>query len=143
MVINIVTLGCSKNLVDSEKIMGALRECGNTVIHDGKVSSAPVVIINTCGFIADAKEESIDTIMDFIAAKERGDIERLYITGCLSERYKKELEVEIPEADQIFRLNETGHLIAAINGKEAYRNYTGSRFNRTGPLRIPQSERRV
>jgi ribosomal protein S12 methylthiotransferase len=98
--INIITLGCSKNLVDSEKLMKQIRTGGYDVVHDGDDLSASSVIINTCGFINEAKEESIDTILRFIEAKRSGIIENLYVIGCLSERYMNELKKEIPEVSR-------------------------------------------
>lgn len=100
--INVVTLGCSKNLVDSEVLLNQLAMDGFEVVHDSNDMDSDVVVINTCGFIADAKEESVNTIMQFVGAKGRGDIEKLYVMGCLSERYKTDLEVEVPEVDRFF-----------------------------------------
>jgi ribosomal protein S12 methylthiotransferase len=99
--VNIITLGCSKNLVDSEHLLKQFEANGLTVSHDSD-HPADVVIVNTCGFILDAKEESIGMIMDCINAKERGDIKKLYVMGCLSARYKNELIEEIPEVDRFF-----------------------------------------
>jgi len=99
--VNIVTLGCSKNLVDSEHLLKQFEANGFEVGHDSSEPS-DIVIINTCGFILDAKEESISMIMDYIDAKERGDIQKLYVMGCLSARYKKDLIKEIPEVDRFF-----------------------------------------
>jgi ribosomal protein S12 methylthiotransferase len=99
--VNIVTLGCSKNLVDSEHLLKQFEANGLEVAHDSNEPS-DVVIINTCGFILDAKEESISMIMDYIDAKERGDIQKLYVMGCLSARYQKDLIKEIPEVDRFF-----------------------------------------
>lgn len=103
--INIVTLGCSKNVVDSEKLLRQLSAGGFEVIHDSEDTSAGTVIINTCGFIRDAKEESIDTILSFVRAKERGEISNLYVMGCLAERYMHELKKEIPEVKKYFGVN--------------------------------------
>lgn len=99
--VNVVTLGCSKNLVDSEVLLNQLGRSGFEVVHDSN-DPTEVVIINTCGFIGDAKEESIDTIVNFVNAKEQGLIEKLYVFGCLSARYKDELIAEIPEVDKYF-----------------------------------------
>jgi ribosomal protein S12 methylthiotransferase len=99
--VNIVTLGCSKNLVDSEHLLKQFEANGFEAMHDSNEPS-DIVIINTCGFILDAKEESISLIMDYIDAKERGDIKKLYVMGCLSARYKKDLVKEIPEVDRFF-----------------------------------------
>ncbi len=103
--INIVTLGCSKNTVDSEKLLRQLSEGGYYVTWDRDNAGADTVIINTCGFIGDAKEESIDTILKFVRAKEKGNIKNLYVMGCLSERYKEQLIAEIPEVDKYFGVN--------------------------------------
>ncbi|HEX2920489.1 MAG TPA: 30S ribosomal protein S12 methylthiotransferase RimO [Bacteroidales bacterium] len=103
--INIVTLGCSKNVVDSEKLMRQLGAGGFKVVHDPEDTSSGTVIINTCGFIHDAKEESIDTILRFVKARQTGDIENLYVMGCLAERYMHELKQEIPEVKQYFGVN--------------------------------------
>lgn len=100
--INVVTLGCSKNLVDSEVLLNQLAKDGFEVVHDSNDSDSDIVVINTCGFIADAKEESVNTIMQFVGAKGRGEIKKLYVMGCLSERYKTDLEVEVPEVDRFF-----------------------------------------
>lgn len=100
--INVVTLGCSKNLVDSEVLLNQLSKDGFEVVHDSNETDSDIVVINTCGFINDAKEESVNTIMQFVNAKSRGDIEKLYVMGCLSERYKADLEVEVPEVDKFF-----------------------------------------
>ncbi len=99
--INVVTLGCSKNLVDSEVLLNQLSMDGFEVVHDSNDDS-DIVVINTCGFIGDAKEESVNTILSFVDAKGRGDIEKLYVMGCLSERYKTDLEKEVPEVDRFF-----------------------------------------
>lgn len=103
--INIVTLGCSKNLVDSEKLLKQLNAGGYEVIYDSNDTSAGTVIINTCGFINDAKEESVDTILRFVKAKCAGYINNLYVMGCLSERYMDSLKHEIPEVKKYFGVN--------------------------------------
>jgi ribosomal protein S12 methylthiotransferase len=100
--INVVTLGCSKNLVDSEVLLNQLSMDGFEVVHDSNDTDSDIVVINTCGFIHDAKEESVNTILQFVDAKSRGDIEKLYVMGCLSERYKTDLEKEVPEVDKFF-----------------------------------------
>jgi ribosomal protein S12 methylthiotransferase len=99
--INVVTLGCSKNLVDSEVLLNQLSIDGFEVVHDSNDTS-DIVVINTCGFIGDAKEESVNTILQFVDAKGRGEIDKLYVMGCLSERYKTDLETEVPEVDKYF-----------------------------------------
>jgi ribosomal protein S12 methylthiotransferase len=97
--INIVTLGCSKNVYDSEVLMGQLQANGKEVVHEDK---GDIVVINTCGFIDNAKEESINTILEYVEAKNRGEVEKVFVTGCLSERYKPDLIREIPDVDQYF-----------------------------------------
>lgn len=99
--INVVTLGCSKNLVDSEVLLNQLSIDGFEVVHDSNENS-DIVVLNTCGFIGDAKEESVNTILQFVDAKSRGSVEKLYVMGCLSERYKADLQNEIPEVDKYF-----------------------------------------
>ncbi|MBN1767250.1 MAG: 30S ribosomal protein S12 methylthiotransferase RimO [Prolixibacteraceae bacterium] len=99
--INIITLGCSKNLVDSERLMCQFEAAGFTVLFDSN-NAAEIVLINTCGFILDAKEESVGMIMDYVAAKNAGEIQKLYVMGCLSARYRDELTAEIPEVDRFF-----------------------------------------
>jgi len=110
--INIVTLGCSKNVVDSEKLLAQLKSGGYEVLYEPEDYSADTVIINTCGFIADAKEESIDTILRFIRAKESGNIRNLYVMGCLSERYMDALKAEIPEVSRYFGVNDIREILA-------------------------------
>ena len=97
--IDFISLGCSKNLVDSEMLMGLMEANGYRCTHDSDDPQGEIVVVNTCGFIADAKEESINTILEFAQAKTEGRIERLYVMGCLSERYLADLEAEIPEVD--------------------------------------------
>ena len=103
--INIVTLGCSKNVVDSEKLLKQLSAGGYEITYDSSDTSAGTVIVNTCGFINDAREESIDTILRFVKASKEGKIENLYVMGCLSERYMEELKHEIPEVKKYFGVN--------------------------------------
>lgn len=100
--VDIISLGCSKNLVDSESLMRQLSANGIRVAHDPERPKGEVVVINTCGFIGDAKEESIDTILNFAEAKKRGKIKRLYVMGCLSQRYFEQLGTEIPEVDKFY-----------------------------------------
>ncbi len=100
--VNVVTMGCSKNLVDSEVLLNQLEKGKFDVFHDSNETDFDAVIVNTCGFIHDAKQESVDTILDYVEAKKRGDIGKLYVMGCLSERYQKELETEMPEVDRYF-----------------------------------------
>ena len=112
--INIITLGCSKNVYDSENIMGQLAYNGYNVTHNGNKQS-DIVIINTCGFIHDAKQESIDTILSAIHDKQQGRIEKVFVTGCLSERYKDVLPEEIPEVDQYFGTHDMIELLKNFN----------------------------
>jgi ribosomal protein S12 methylthiotransferase len=100
--VNIVTLGCSKNLVDSEVLLTQLRGNGIDVSHESKKDDANIVVINTCGFIDNAKQESVDTILRYVDAKEEGIVDKVYVTGCLSQRYKDDLEKEIPQVDAWF-----------------------------------------
>ena len=97
--IDFITLGCSKNLVDSETLMGLFESHGYQVTHDSENPQGEIAVINTCGFIEDAKQESIDTILEFAQAKTEGKLQKLYVMGCLSERYLADLEKEIPEVD--------------------------------------------
>ena len=115
--IDIITLGCSKNLVDSEKLMRQLEANGYKVTHDSPNPQGEIAVINTCGFIGDAKEESINMILEFCEAKEEGRLKKLYVMGCLSERYLKELEVEIPQVDKFYGKFNWNELLADL-GKE-------------------------
>lgn len=110
--VNVITLGCSKNWVDSENILTQLRAADIDAVHESEDGQADVVIINTCGFIDRAKEESIDTILRFAGAKSRQQISKLYVTGCLSQRYREELALEIPEVDAWFGTMELPGLLA-------------------------------
>ncbi|GAB2572127.1 30S ribosomal protein S12 methylthiotransferase RimO [Spirosoma areae] len=112
--INIVTLGCSKNLVDSEVLFTQLRGNGMAVTHESKRDDANIVVINTCGFIDNAKEESINTILRYVDAKDAGIVDKVYVTGCLSHRYKDELEVEMPTVDAWFGTNELPRLLKTL-----------------------------
>jgi ribosomal protein S12 methylthiotransferase len=112
--VNIVTLGCSKNVVDSEVIYTQLKGNGYNVSHESKKNDSSIVIINTCGFIDNAKEESVNTILDYVEAKERGIVDKVYVTGCLSHRYKDELSVEIPTVDAWFGTNELPRLLKTL-----------------------------
>lgn len=109
--VNIVTLGCSKNLVDSEVLLTQLRGNGINAVHESKDDDASVVVINTCGFIDNAKQESIDTILRYVDAKEEGIVDKVYVTGCLSERYKTDLEKEIPDVDAWFGTRDLSRLL--------------------------------
>lgn len=112
--VNVITLGCSKNIVDSEVLMGQLRANAIEVEHESTSNDSSIVIINTCGFIDNAKQESIDTILRFSAAKKKGQIDKLYVTGCLSERYKPELEKEIPNVDAYFGTRELPRMLKTL-----------------------------
>jgi len=111
--INVVTLGCSKNLVDSEVLMGQLKANQLDVEHEGK-GDHNIVIINTCGFVENAKQESIDTILKYVEAKKAGAVEKVYVTGCLSERYKSDLEKEIPLVDAYFGTRELPRMLKTL-----------------------------
>jgi ribosomal protein S12 methylthiotransferase len=113
--VNIVTLGCSKNLVDSEVLLTQLRGNGIETTHESKKDDANIVVINTCGFIDNAKQESIDTILRYVDAKEEGVVEKVYVTGCLSERYKTDLEKEIPDVDAWFGTRDLSRLLKQLN----------------------------
>ena len=115
--INIVTLGCSKNLVDSEKLLKQLDAGGFEVIHNSDELAAGTVIVNTCGFINDSKEESIDTILRFVKAQKSGQIENLYVMGCLSERYMDALKTEIPEVKKYFGVNNISDILEELGVK--------------------------
>ena len=109
--VNIVTLGCSKNLVDSEVLLTQLRGNGIDAVHESKEDDANVVVINTCGFIDNAKQESIDTILRYVDAKDEGIVDKVYVTGCLSQRYKDDLEKEIPEVDAWFGTRDLSRML--------------------------------
>jgi ribosomal protein S12 methylthiotransferase len=112
--VNVVTLGCAKNVFDSEVLMGQLRANAYEVEHEGTTGDAGIVIVNTCGFIEKAKQESIDTILGFAEAKSHGALDRLYVTGCLSERYKDELAEGIPEVDAWFGTRDLPRLLKTL-----------------------------
>lgn len=113
--VNVITLGCSKNLVDSENLITQLRGNDYDVVHDSQDEDANIIIINTCGFIDLAKQESIDTILEYADVKKSGGIDKLFVTGCLSQRYKDDLEQEIPEVDAYFGTLELPGLLAKLN----------------------------
>lgn len=113
--VNIVTLGCSKNVVDSEVLLTQLRGNGIEVAHESKKDDSNIVVINTCGFIDNAKQESIDTILRYVDAKEEGIVEKVYVTGCLSQRYKDDLEKEIPQVDAWFGTRDLSRLLKQLN----------------------------
>lgn len=112
--VNVITLGCSKNLVDSEFMLRQLKAAGFEIHHDTNIE-ADVIIINTCGFINDAKEESVNTILHWANLKNEGKVNQLYVMGCLSERYKEELQKEIPEADGLYGVNDLNQLLQDMN----------------------------
>jgi ribosomal protein S12 methylthiotransferase len=112
--VNVVTLGCSKNIFDSEVLMAQLKANNFDVTHESSDMDASVVIINTCGFIENAKQESIDTILAYADAKKEGLVDKLLVTGCLSERYKPELEKEIPEVDAYFGTRDLPRLLKTL-----------------------------
>ncbi len=115
--INVITLGCSKNLVDSEHLMAQLDEAGYEIVTDSNSTEAKIVVINTCGFIGDAKEEAIQTILECAEAKAEGRIERLFVMGCLSERYADELRDEIPEVDDFFGARSLKEVVEALDAE--------------------------
>ena len=116
--IDIITMGCSKNLVDSETLMGLLEANGYHCVHDSKNPQGEIAVVNTCGFIQDAKEESINTILELAQAKEEGRLKRLYVMGCLSQRYQKELEQEIPQVDKYYGKFNYRQLLADLGNGE-------------------------
>ena len=122
--INVITLGCSKNTVDSEHLMAQLAAAGYQLSFDSDRTDAKVVVINTCGFIGDAKQESIETILDAVAAKEAGLIEKLFVIGCLSERYADELRAEIPEVDEYFGVKDWADIVTALGAEYKAENET-------------------
>src|SRR6478672_5225063 len=113
--VNIITLGCSKNLVDSEVLSGQLRANEINVVHESTKPDHNIVVVNTCGFIDKAKEESINTILDQVALKKRGKLDKVFVTGCLSERYRNNLEQEIPEVDAFFGTMELQGILKQLN----------------------------
>jgi ribosomal protein S12 methylthiotransferase len=129
--INIVTLGCSKNIVDSEKLLRQIHAGGYSIIHDSDDLGSETVIINTCGFINDAREESIDTILRFVRAKESGHINKLYVMGCLSERYMDALKKEIPEVSRYFGVNNMKEILDELG--ISYRDKLRTGRALTGP----------
>ncbi|MBR9846539.1 MAG: 30S ribosomal protein S12 methylthiotransferase RimO [Algicola sp.] len=125
--INVVTLGCSKNVYDSEVLMGQLKASGKDVVHE---EEGNVVVINTCGFINNAKEESVNTILEFMQKKEAGEVDKVFVTGCLSERYKPDLQKEIPNVDQYFGTTELPQLLKAL-GADYKHELIGERLTTT------------
>lgn len=125
--INVVTLGCSKNVYDSEVLMGQLRANNKEVVHE---EEGNVVVINTCGFIANAKEESVNTILEYVQKKEAGAVDKVFVTGCLSERYKPDLEKEIPNVDEYFGTSDLPNLLKAL-GADYKHELLGERLTTT------------
>ena len=125
--INVVTLGCSKNVYDSEVLMGQLKAGGKEVVHEKKGN---IVVINTCGFINNAKEESINTILEYVQQKEEGLVDKVFVMGCLSERYKPDLEKEIPDVDQYFGTSELPALLKVL-GADYKHELIGERLTTT------------
>ena len=125
--INVVTLGCSKNVYDSEVLMGQLRASNKEVVHE---EEGNIVVINTCGFIANAKEESINTILEYVQKKEEGAVDKVFVTGCLSERYKPDLQKEIPNVDEYFGTTELPGLLKAL-GADYKHELIGERITTT------------
>lgn len=125
--INVVTLGCSKNVYDSEILMGQLLANNKEVVHE---EEGNIVVINTCGFIANAKEESVNTILEYVQKKEKGLIDKVFVTGCLSERYKSDLQKEIPSVDQYFGTTELPALLKAL-GADYKHELIGERLSTT------------
>lgn len=125
--INVVTLGCSKNVYDSEVLMGQLRANDKEVVHE---EEGNVVVINTCGFIANAKEESVNTILEYVQKKEAGVVDKVFVTGCLSERYKPDLQKEIPDVDAYFGTSELPNLLKAL-GADYKHELIGERLTTT------------
>ncbi|WP_299224985.1 30S ribosomal protein S12 methylthiotransferase RimO [uncultured Psychroserpens sp.] len=125
--INVVTLGCSKNVYDSEVLMGQLKANGKDVVHE---EEGNVVVINTCGFINNAKEESVNTILEFMQKKETGEVDKVFVTGCLSERYKPDLQKEIPNVDEYFGTTELPQLLKAL-GADYKHELIGERLTTT------------
>ena len=128
--INVITLGCSKNVYDSEVLMGQLRANGKEVTHEATEDEGNIIVINTCGFIDNAKEESINTILEYADKKEQGLVDKVFVTGCLSERYRPDLEKEIPNIDQFFGTTELPLLLKAL-GADYKHELIGERLTTT------------
>ncbi|MHC5310855.1 30S ribosomal protein S12 methylthiotransferase RimO [Myroides sp. LJL116] len=128
--INVVTLGCSKNVYDSEVLMGQLKASGKDVTHEAQNDEANIVVINTCGFIDNAKAESVNTILEYVDKKEQGIVDKVFVTGCLSERYKPDLETEIPNVDQFFGTTDLPNLLKAL-GADYKHELLGERLTTT------------
>jgi len=128
--INVVTLGCSKNVYDSEVLMGQLKANGKEVTHEAANDEGNIIVINTCGFIDNAKEESVNMILEYAEKKEQGLVDKVFVTGCLSERYKPDLEKEIPNVDQFFGTTELPLLLKAL-GADYKHELIGERLTTT------------
>ena len=130
--IDIITMGCSKNLVDSEQLMRKFENQGYVCVHDSENPEGEIVVINTCGFIETAKEESINTILEFVEAKKEGRLNRVYVMGCLSQRYKDELEESIPEVDKFYGKFNYTQLLSDLGPAEGFNpdGHTAKRLQR-------------
>ena len=128
--INVITLGCSKNIYDSEVLMGQLKANGKDVVHEDNNDEGNIVVINTCGFIGKAKEESVDTILHYVEKKELGVVDKVFVTGCLSERYKPDLEKEITDVDQYFGTHDLPNLLKVL-GADYKHELIGERLTTT------------
>lgn len=128
--INVITLGCSKNVYDSEVLMGQLKANGKEVTHEATKDEGNIIVINTCGFIDNAKEESVNTILEYADKKEQGLVDKVFVTGCLSERYRPDLEKEIPNVDQFFGTTELPLLLKAL-GADYKHELIGERLTTT------------
>jgi ribosomal protein S12 methylthiotransferase len=128
--INVITLGCSKNVYDSEVLMGQLKANGKEVTHEAKNDEGNIIVINTCGFIDNAKEESVNMILEYADKKEKGLVDKVFVTGCLSERYRPDLEKEIPNIDQFFGTTELPLLLKAL-GADYKHELIGERLTTT------------
>ena len=128
--INVITLGCSKNVYDSEVLMGQLRASGKEVTHEATEDEGNIIVINTCGFINNAKAESVNTILEYVEKKEQGLVDKVFVTGCLSERYKPDLEAEIPNVDQYFGTTDLPILLKAL-GADYKHELLGERLTTT------------
>ena len=136
--IDIITLGCSKNLVDSETLMGLFEAHGYAVTHDSENPKGEIAVVNTCGFIEDAKQESIDTILELVQAKEEGRLKKLFVMGCLSERYLADLEKEIPEVDGWYGKFNYKQLINTLNVEYGTQNVAAEKNNPQRHITTPR-----
>lgn len=127
MIINIITLGCSKNLVDSEYLLKQFKVNGHTVYHNAEDTPADILILNTCGFILDAKQESVDAILAAVAAKKSGEVKKVFVMGCLSERYREELKEELPEVDGFYGVWDQKAIVRAV-GADFYPSFSNDRM---------------